>query len=73
MEGINYLRQLLAQKETRVKMRYKYYEMKNQINDFGISTPPALRNMQTVLGWCGKAVDNLADRIVFRGWDNDNF
>ena len=56
-----------------MKIRYEYYEMKNHIRDFQISTPPELRNMQTVLGWCGKAVDSLADRIVFRKFAEDNF
>lgn len=71
--GVNYLRRRLQIKSERVKMRYKYYEMKNRVNDFQISTPPELRNVQSVLGWCGKAVDNLADRIVFREFANDNF
>ena len=71
--GVNYLRRRLQIKSERVKMRYKYYEMKNRVKDFQISTPPELRNVQSVLGWCGKAVDNLADRIVFREFTNDNF
>lgn len=72
-KGIEYLRKKLNQKRARVKMRYAYYEMKNKIKDFSISTPPGLRHIQTVLGWCGKAVDNLADRIVFREFSDDNF
>ncbi|GAB6396345.1 phage portal protein [Faecalimonas mobilis] len=72
-KGMKYLRNRLATKRIRVKTRYKYYEMKNIIRDFQISTPPDLRSVQTVLGWCGKAVDNLADRIVFREFAEDNF
>lgn len=72
-KGMKYLKNRLEQKRNRVKMRYEYYEMKNHIRDFQISTPPELRNMQTVLGWCGKAVDSLADRIVFRKFAEDNF
>lgn len=71
--GVEYLRKKLNQKRTRVKMRYAYYEMKNSIKDFSISTPPDLKHIQTVSGWCGKAVDNLADRIVFREFSDDNF
>ena len=41
--------------------------------DFGISTPPDLALWQSVLGWCGTAVDALADRIVFREFEDDNF
>ena len=72
-KGMKYLKNRLNQKRTRVKTRYMYYEMKNSIKDFQISTPPELRNIQTVLGWCGKAVDSLADRIVFRGFTEDNY
>lgn len=72
-KGAEYLKRRLNNKRSRVRMRYNYYEMKNRIKDFQVSTPPELRNVQTVLGWCGKAVDNLADRIVFRGFAEDNF
>lgn len=70
-KGINYLRDKLAQKRGRVLLRYDYYEMKNHVPDFGISTPPKLRNYQSVLGWCGKSVDSLADRLVFREFRDD--
>lgn len=72
-KGMKYLKNRLANKRIRVKTRYQYYEMKNHIREFQISTPPELRSIQTVLGWCGKAVDNLADRIVFREFAEDNF
>ena len=72
-KGIEYLRRRLAQKKTRVDLRYKYYEMKNVTRDFGISTPPDLRVWMGVLGWCGRAVDSLADRLCFMGFDNDVF
>lgn len=71
--GIGYLRKKLNIKRTRVNLRYQYYEMKNCVKDFGISTPPELRNFNSVLGWCGKAVDSLADRLVFREFQNDDF
>ena len=29
--------------------------------------------MNSMLGWIPKAVDSLADRLVFKGWKNDNF
>lgn len=72
-KGYEYLKRRLSMKRIRVKKRYAYYEMKNRIKDLKISTPPNLRGMQSVLGWCGKAVDNLADRIVFREFSEDNF
>ncbi|MBM6686793.1 phage portal protein [Faecalicatena contorta] len=71
--GIEYLRTKLDLKRTRVLRRYKFYEMKNRVKDFGISTPPELRLLSHSLGWCAKTVDSLADRLVFREFANDNF
>lgn len=72
-KGIEYFRLLLNAKRDRVLTRYKYYDMKNRVMDFGISTPPNLRWLQTTIGWCGKAVDSLADRLQFKEFRNDNF
>lgn len=47
--------------------------MKNVVHDFNISTPPDLKYFTSCLGWCGKAVDSLADRLMFRGFAEDNF
>lgn len=71
--GIVYLRDKLNLKRTRVLKRYEFYEMKNLVRDFNISTPPDLMGLKYALGWCGKAVDSLADRLVFREFANDNF
>lgn len=72
-KGIGYLRSKLATKRARVLMRYQFYEQKNTAMDFDISTPPSLKYWQSVLGWCGKAVDSLADRLLFREFREDNF
>lgn len=72
-KGIGYLRNKLLAKRSRVMLRYRYYEMKNVIKDFGISTPPDLKNVTNALGWCGKAVDSLADRLVLQGFKNDAY
>lgn len=72
-KGIQYLRDKLKLKSIRVETRYDYYEMKYFVRDFAISTPPELRWWMSVLGWCGKAVDSLADRLVFREFSNDVF
>lgn len=72
-KGIEYLRRKLALKRVRVRKRYAFYEMKNITRDLGISSPPSLRYWFSSLGWCAKAVDSLADRIVFREFDDDNF
>lgn len=72
-KGMEYLRQKLIGKQIRIRRRYEYYEMKNRVRDLRISTPDSLIFMNTVLGWCAKAVDAVADRLVFRGFENDVF
>lgn len=72
-KGIEYLRRRLAQKRIRVLKRYEFYEMKNMAKDLQISTPDWLRGWTSSLGWCAKAADSLADRLVFREFREDNF
>lgn len=71
-KGIEYLRRKLNEKRLRVNLRYSHYEMKNLVMDLGISTPPDLRYWMGTLGWCAKAVDSMADRLVFREFVDDN-
>lgn len=71
--GIEALRGKLARKKPRIQRRYDYYEMKYKARDLGISTPPELRALNSTLGWCATAVDSLADRLIFREFENDNF
>lgn len=73
LKGMNFLKRKLNTKQTRVRTRYRYYEMKNMMFDFGISSPPDLKNWSSTLGWCAKAVDSLSDRLQFREFDEDNF
>lgn len=74
MKGIDYLRKKLDKHARRVKLRYKQYDMKYQDQDVGITIPPEIRHRyKAVLGWCAKGVDGLADRLVFREMENDNF
>lgn len=71
--GIEYLRKKLANKQSRVLLRYKYYEMKNKARDLGLTMPPKMNWLNSTLGWCAKSVDSLADRLVFREFKDDNF
>ena len=71
--GIPYLQNKLTMKRLRVFRRYQFYEMKNCTFDFGISSPPELRYWNSVVGWCAKAVDSLADRLDFYGFREDVF
>lgn len=72
-KGVEYLRRKLASKRRRVELRYRYYEMKNTMQAYTPMIPPEFRQINEVLGWCEKAVDSLADRLVFRGFASDNF
>ena len=72
-KGIEYLRNKLNLKRPRVLTRYEYYEMKNGIKDYSKMTPPSMKWLSATLGWCGKAVDSISDRLVFREFDNDTF
>ena len=74
MKDIEYLRKKLNKHERRVNLRYKQYDMKYQDADVGITIPSEMRSRyKAVLGWCSKGVDSLADRLVFREFENDNF
>lgn len=55
----------LGAKRHRNAMRAAYYDGRNAIEDFGVSIPPAFRNVAVVLGWPAKAVDILNRRCVF--------
>ena len=72
-KGVEYLNRKLTNKRSRVLLRYKYYEQKAIASDLGISTPKGLEWLNSINGWCTKAVDNLADRLQFDGFDNDMF
>lgn len=54
------------------RVRYRYYDGKNKLKDFGISTPPELLNVETVVDWPNKAVSALADRVRFDGFTAAN-
>ena len=69
--GIDYLRNKLKKKKRRNETRYRFYEMKNRMKDFNITTPKEFRAMKECIGWCTKSVDVIADRLSFRKFSND--
>lgn len=70
--GVDFLRSKLVRKRERGLLRYRYYDQKNKVRDFGISTPPSLLGLQEIMGWCAKAVDTLSDRLTFRGFREED-
>lgn len=74
LKGIEYLRSKLNIKRYRGLVRYDYYEQKNCKRDFSPIMPAQMVELyKSTLGWCTKAVDTLADRLVFDGFNNDSF
>ena len=50
------------------QLRRRYYDGENHLKDLGISIPPALRFVETVVGWPKKAVTSMAARSRFDGF-----
>ncbi len=69
---LNDLIKVWSNKLTRNEKRMRYYLGKNKIKDLGISIPPSLRDIETVVGWPAKAVDALAVRSRFEGFVMDS-
>lgn len=67
-------RDLLAKLGTRapnVQDKYDYYDADNDVHDFGIATPRKMKKHRPGIGWAKRAVNTLADRVVFDGFAND--
>ena len=58
----------LSRKTVRNRLRTRYYDAKQTVRHLGISVPPQLESIETVLGWPAKAVDDLEQRIDFDGF-----
>ena len=71
--GLPYLKKKLASKRLRVTTRYSYYNMKVSVNELTSILPKEFGWLAYSLGWCAKAVDSIADRIVFDKFGNDDF
>lgn len=74
MRGVTYLKRKLMKYQPQASRRYRYYDMKDQEALHGIVIPPEMQDRyRACIGWCSKAVDALADRLVFREFAEDNF
>lgn len=71
--GLDYLRGKLSAKARRVTLRYNYYDMKSKMRKISALIPPEFRTLTYTLGWCAKAVDSVADRLTFDGFNHDDF
>lgn len=73
MKGYEYLKNKLNSKKSRINTRYRYYEMKNDVNYISKLIPSEYGWLTHALGWCGKAVDSIADRLVVSEFRDDRF
>lgn len=72
-KGFEYLKRKNEQKTARIDLRYRYYEMKNHVREYREIVPEGFDWLSECLGWCGKAVDSIADRLAFHEFADDYF
>ena len=71
-ERLDFLRKKLNIYTPRIRTRYKQYDMKYQDANLSVVIPKEVSHRyRSVMGWCSKAVDALADRLVFRDLEFD--
>lgn len=63
----------LAEREEKVQDKYDYYNADNDVRDYGISIPKKMIHHRPGVGWAGRAVNTLSDRVIFDGFANDTF
>ncbi|MDY3007006.1 hypothetical protein [Anaerococcus porci] len=72
--NVENLRKKLDLHRMHVLNKYKYYDCKKNEIDRGFVIPTEIKSQYiSNLGWCTKAVDALADRLVFKEFENDLF
>lgn len=72
-KGIDYLRSLLSSKQTRVGTCYKYYNLKDRMdNSQAITENSKMVQITKKVGWIPKAVDALTNRLQFSSFGNDD-
>jgi hypothetical protein len=62
------LEQRLSDLQTPMDLRDAYYNGNQLIRDLGISVPPQLRGLHTVVGWPATVVDTLDERLDVEGF-----
>ena len=58
----------IKSQEERNRARWAYYTAEQEFKNLGIAIDPQYENFVTILGWCGKAIRSLANRIKFEGY-----
>lgn len=72
-KGIDYLRSLLRDKQTRIAKCYEYYNQKDRMdNSQAITENAQMQRITKKVGWIPKAVDSLTNRLQFSSFGNDD-
>lgn len=72
-KGIDYLRSLLRDKQTRIAKCYEYYNQKDMMdNTQAITENAQMQRITKKVGWIPKAVDSLTNRLQFSSFGNDD-
>lgn len=64
-DTLNDLLQVWHSKSAKNAVREMYADGRNQLKDLGIAIPPQLKDVETVVGWPGMAVEKLSEICVF--------
>lgn len=70
VDDVNRLSQRFASFQPENRSKSNYYDGKQRLKDLGISIPPNMRGIDTVVGWPGTAVDVIEERLDFEGWSD---
>lgn len=72
-KGIDYLRSLLRDKQTRIAKCYEYYNQNDMMdNTQAITENAQMQRITKKVGWIPKAVDSLTNRLQFSSFGNDD-
>jgi hypothetical protein len=65
---IDYHLERLGRFRARNAVKEAYYEGRQRVKNLGVTLPPALANVDTVVGWPATTVDVLEERLDWQGW-----
>lgn len=68
---VNHLSERLSIYSAANDVAVGYYEGTQSVQQFGISIPPSMQNLEVVAGWGGTVVDVLEERLDWLGWTTD--
>lgn len=58
----------LSERQGELSLSYRYWEGMQPVTNLGISTPPELRNLRAIFGWCQSGVNAIDERLTVNGF-----